>query len=69
MPSFRLEMPVAMTTAFETTSVPSSRTNRNESPALDEEITFWPRNTAPVDSAWEIPSAMRRSPETLPVPK
>ena len=69
IPSFLLEIPVAMTTAFADTSVPSSRTKRNDSPSLDEEMTFCPVNTAPVDSAWRMPSAMRLSPDTCPVPK
>lgn len=69
MPSFFLEMPVAMMTDLAVTTVPSSSPRRNASPSLEAEMTFCPRKTAPVDSACLTPSAMSTSPETLPVPK
>jgi hypothetical protein len=60
-------MPVAMTTAFAAISVPSSVVNTNE-PSLTEDVsTFWLMNSAPNDSACDMPSARMVSPSlTLP---
>ncbi len=69
MPSFALEMPVAMMTALALTAVPSSSANSNAPPALLADTTLRSVNTAPKDSAWARPSERKESPEDLPSPR
>jgi len=69
IPSLALEIPVAMMTALAATASPSSRTNWNVPPSADAEETFLPRNTAPADSAWRLPSSNMESPTVSPVPR